>query len=273
VLGDLTIVPVAGSEHADGKFGGAEIVGDIVTGVWIVHAAPAPGKTIGDVDDALEIFGPFWLDDDFEHAAEKAVVLAEGFDEIVRLSQLPGCEQMRFSAGRVFQAHGVHDGDEMEIDGGDGIDGALKIQRIFHHSDAAGVIASEVFLMRLHIHGELAQARRQIFEGGGKLRHLIRKRQMQEHACCGHDEKSGGAQLGRRVRIKCINALLHTHKRRSGTLDLAKSEIGVGKDQTSGKAQRRFVAVKVAFCDRCSIFGPSAEISEFRASDLTQVGI
>ena len=96
---------------------------------------------------------------------------------------------------------------------------------------------------------------------------------MQEHACCGHDEKPGGAQLGRRVRIKCLNALLHTHKRRSGTLDLAKSEIGVGKDQTSGKAQRRFVAVKVAFCDRCSIFGPSAEISKFGAGDLAQVRV
>lgn len=84
MLGDLAIVPVAGGEHADGKLGGAEIVGNIVTGVWIVHAAPAPGKTIGDVDDALKIFGPTRLDDDFEHAAEKAVVLAEGFDEIRR---------------------------------------------------------------------------------------------------------------------------------------------------------------------------------------------
>mgnify|MGYP006978898105 CR=1 FL=1 len=44
MLGDLAIVPVAGGEHADGKLGGTEIVSDIVTGVWIVHAAPAPGK-------------------------------------------------------------------------------------------------------------------------------------------------------------------------------------------------------------------------------------
>ena len=109
MLGDLAIVPVAGGEHADGKLGGAEIVGNIVTGVWIVHAAPAPGKTIGDIDDALEILRPLWLDDDFEHAAEKAVVLAEGFDEIIRLSQLPGGEKMRFGAVGVFQAHGVHD--------------------------------------------------------------------------------------------------------------------------------------------------------------------
>ena len=195
MLGDLAIVPVAGGEHADGKLGGAEIVGDIVTGVWIVHAAPAPGKTIGDVDDALEIFGPLWLDDDFEHTAEKAVVLAEGFDEIVRLSLLPGCEQMRFSAGRVFQAHGIHDGDEMEIDGGDGIDGALKIQRIFHHSDAAGVIASEVFLMRLHIHGELAQARRQIFEGGGKIRQGVWQGQVEQNAGGGHNENGSGRKL------------------------------------------------------------------------------
>lgn len=103
MLGDLDIVPVAGSEHADSKLGGAEIVGDIMAGVWIVHAAPAPGKTIGDIDDALEIFRPLWFDDDFEHAAEKAVVFTEGFDEIVRLSQLPGSEKVRFGAGESFR--------------------------------------------------------------------------------------------------------------------------------------------------------------------------
>ena len=192
MLGDLAIVPVAGSEHADGKLGGAEIVGDIVTGVGIVHAAPAPGKTIGDIDDALEIVGPLGFDDSFERTAEKAMMLAEGFDEIVRLSQLPDGEKVGFGAGGIFQVHDVHDGDEMEIDGGDGIDGALKIQRVFHHGNAAGVVGGEIFLMRLHIHGELAQARRQIFEGGGKLRQGVWQRQVKQDAGGGDNENSGG---------------------------------------------------------------------------------
>lgn len=58
VLGDLVVAPVAGGEHTDGEFGGAEVVGDIVASFRIMDTTPTGGEAIGDIDDALEIVGP-----------------------------------------------------------------------------------------------------------------------------------------------------------------------------------------------------------------------
>lgn len=159
----------------------------------------------------------------------------------------------------------------MEIDGGDGIDCALKIQRIFHHGDAASVVASEVFLMRLHIHGELAQARRQIFESGGKLRQGVWQGQVEQDAGGGHNENGSGRKLWRGGESHL--ALLHARQGGAGALNVAEGEVGVGADEAGGKAQRRFVAVKVGRGDRCGGLYLAAEIGKFGAGNGAQVRV
>ena len=100
MIGDFVGAPVAGSEHTDGEFGGAEVVGDIVAGFRIMDATPTGGEAIGDIDDALEIVGPLGFDDGFERAAEEAMMLTEGFDEVVWLGKMPGGEEIVSQQGR-----------------------------------------------------------------------------------------------------------------------------------------------------------------------------
>ena len=231
VIGDFVGAPVAGGKHTDGEFGGAEVVGDIVAGFRIVDTAPTGGEAIGDIDDALEIVGPLGFDDGFERTAEEAVVLAEGFDEVVWLGKAPGGEEMFLSKGGIFEADGVHDGDKMKIDSQNRIIILVDGKGGFDEAKASGVIAFEIGAVRLHIKGELAQTGRQHVHGAAQVRQLFRQWQMQQDTGSGDNKDSGSTKVIRGIVVKLSKNALNSIEACAGTMNLAEGEIGVGEDQ------------------------------------------
>ena len=66
VIGNLLISPSASRQHGSGKLCGSQVVGHIVTRLRVMNSAPSCGKTIGNVDNSLEIIGPLWFDDSLQ---------------------------------------------------------------------------------------------------------------------------------------------------------------------------------------------------------------
>ena len=88
-------------------------------------------------------------------------MLAEGLDEVVRTGELPRGEEVLARLLDVLQAHVVHDGDEAQVDGRNGVVRGAHEQRRLHDAGADGVLALEVEQVRLHVEREGAQAARQ----------------------------------------------------------------------------------------------------------------
>lgn len=121
MVGDLLVRPASRCQHGRGELGCGEVVCHFVARGGVVYASPSSRKTVGDVDDALEVFWPLWLDDRFQHAAQKPVVLAKSLDEIVRTREFPCGKKMIARLFHALQAHVVHHGDEVQVDGGNGV--------------------------------------------------------------------------------------------------------------------------------------------------------
>ena len=271
VIGDFLVGPAVGGEHTDGKFGGAEVVGHVFAGDGVVHLAPAGGETIGDVDDALEVVGPARIDDGFEHAAEQAVVLAKAFDEVVRLGDVPGGEQVVFGQGQVFQGDGVHHRDEVQVNGRDGVGVRLNGKGRFHDAKALGVVALEVGVVCLHIEGKLAQPRRQVAQGVAEVVGASQRRQVQQHSCRGDDKDGGGVQPRRGGDGRIVEAGAHLFQGAAHAMGLTQGEVGVGVDQAGRQAQRRIGMGKIQLGGAGSLFGMAAEIVKFGQGNVAQV--
>lgn len=94
MIRDFLIGPASGCQHGNGKLCGGEIVRHGITGIGIINLTPARGKPVGNANNAFKIPGPPGLDHRLQHTAQKAVVLAEPFDQIIRPGQPPGFQQM-----------------------------------------------------------------------------------------------------------------------------------------------------------------------------------
>ena len=70
VVGDLLIGPSPGRQHGSGELGGGKVVRHMVPCIGVVDLAPTGGKTVGNVNDPLEVLRPFRLDDRFQHTAQ-----------------------------------------------------------------------------------------------------------------------------------------------------------------------------------------------------------
>lgn len=268
MFGNFIGAPVACSEHTDGEFGGTEVVGDVVTGFRIVDATPTGGEAIGDIDDALEIVGPLGFDDGFKRAAEKAMMLTEGFDEVVWLGKAPGGEEMFLSKGGVFETDGVHDGDKMKIDGRNGIIILVDGKSCFDKAEASGVIAFEIGAVRLHIKGELAQTGRQHVHRAAQVRQLFRQWQMQQDTGSGDNKDSGSTKVIRGIVVKLSKNALNSIQACAGTMHLAEGEIGVGEDQAGRQAQCWLCFVEIGFTEESGSFGVAAEIIQLGTGDV-----
>ncbi len=73
-------------------------------------------------------------------SAQQTVVLSEPFDQIVRLSQFPGRQQVGLGMFRLLQAHIIHHRHQMEVNGRDGILLSLQGKGGFHNADAFAVV-------------------------------------------------------------------------------------------------------------------------------------
>ena len=153
---------------------------------------PAGGETIGDVDDAPEVVRPPALDDRLEHAAEEAVVLAEGLDEAVGAGEVPRGQQVRAGSTHVPHANVAHDTGKVQVGVGDGPRLALDGERSLSDAHAPAVLAHEVRLVRQHVEGEGPQALREepdaILEG----RDALGERQVEKGARRGDEERGDG---------------------------------------------------------------------------------
>ena len=105
--------PAAGRKHGDGKLGGGQIIGHIMSCHWVMNSTPSGRETVSDIDDPFKIFRPFRLDNCLQHGPQKPVVLSETFNEIIRTGNLPCRQQMSLGPVRLFQAHIVHNRYQM----------------------------------------------------------------------------------------------------------------------------------------------------------------
>ena len=117
----LLVCPIARGQHRHREFGSCEVVCHGLFGNRIVNAPPPRREPVRDVDNALEIFRPILLDDRFEHATQKPVMLAKRLYQAIGASERPCGEQMRTGRIRLPEAHVVHDRHQVKVDLGYGI--------------------------------------------------------------------------------------------------------------------------------------------------------
>ena len=236
VVGDLFNAPTAGGEHTDTELGGSEVIGNIVAGGRIVNAPPAPGKTIGDVDDAAKRLRRFRLYDRFQHTAEQTMVLAKRLKQIVELGNRPGCPQMRLCPLHVAPAHQRHHARKMEIDRNDRLPLSTVDQRRLRHTQRPTVITRKIKGVRPHIERETAQPLRQQRESLRALRQRLRRRKMQQHR-----RRAVHERLQRRQLWIAASVQLADRCQRCPCLwHLSRAQAGKPSDQCRRKTNLRF---------------------------------
>lgn len=261
---DLGVAPPARGQHAGGELGGGEVVGHVISGGRVVHAPPAGREPVGDIDDAAEVVGPGGLDRGLEHATEKPMVLAQRLDQAIGPGEIPRRQQMPAGLVRAALCHEVHDGNEMQVDGGDGIDVVLHGEGAQHHAQARLVLTLQIEAVRLHVAGEEPQARRQ--EG----QHLARGRQalglgdVQKHARRARHEGRGGGHLKRAPPDGFPDAGAGAREGSAGVVDAVEGEARVRADEAGRKARSRVLARKERACEGGRLRGIAGEVGELR---------
>ena len=88
-------------------------------------------------------------------------MLPKALDEVVRPGGLPRRQKMGLRPACLFHAHGIHDRDQVQIDGGDWVAGRAHGKGGLHNSGAVGVLLFQIEIVGLHIQSKGAQSRRQ----------------------------------------------------------------------------------------------------------------
>ena len=165
--------------------------------------APACAESIGNCDDFFICFRVILLEKAFDHALQKAVMLAERLDQAIRLRQRPCACDALLCLIHTPEAHQVHDDHEMQINRSHGIQLRIHGQRQLRNGQRTIVVFLQIRLMGQHIACPQFQAVRQMANILLKI-NIIGHGQVQQHRGCRNRKHADGMKLRRGFRPEVL---------------------------------------------------------------------
>ena len=203
---------------------------------------PCPAEGVGDGDDALVLLWALLLEVDFDKALQQPVMLSEGLDQVVRLRQRPRLFHALLRLTSPLQVHQGHGGNDVGVDGWDGIGLHAQGDPRVGEGQAPAVIPRQIRLVSQNVAAVHPQSAGEVFQILLQRRDR-RHRQMQEDGGRGRRENTDGVELLRRVGGEAKpHLLLHIPHGDAGQIAPPTGEVGKGIDQAGGEAQSRVVA-------------------------------